>query len=85
MTAPLPLTHRFDLLIAGTPSALPTTLSVIEQFAVTPVAVTTRRHMQSLQSVTIVLRHLAEGDARAIAKRLRQIGVVRCISLEHMI
>lgn len=81
MNAPF---HRFDLLINLTPSALPAILQTFADCAVTPASVVTRKHMHSLQSVTIILQELADKDTRAIEKRLRQNDLVRAVHLEHM-
>ncbi len=77
--------HRFDLLITRSPSALLTILSAFADLSVVPVSVKTRQHMNSLQSVTIVLKQLADTDARGIEKQLRHDAVVQAISLEHVI
>lgn len=76
--------HRFDLLISSSPSALLTILETFADLAVTPTSVKTRCHMQSLQSVTIILRQLADADVRAIEKQLRRNRAVQSVSLEHM-
>ena len=82
MNAPI---HRFDLLISQTPAALPTILNTFADLALTPARVSTHNHKNSLQSVTIILRQLADQEVRAIEKSLRQSDLVRTVSLEHML
>lgn len=82
MNAPI---HRFDLLISHTPTALPAILKTFADLALTPARVSTHDHKNSLQSVTIILRQLADTDVRAIEKSLRQSDLVQAVSLEHML
>lgn len=82
--------HRFDLLISHTPTALLGILAAFADAAITPASVTTRQYRtidpgNSLQSVTIILRQLADGEARAIEKRLKRSTQVRSVSVEHML
>ncbi|NVJ71336.1 MAG: hypothetical protein HWE08_13325 [Alphaproteobacteria bacterium] len=85
MTAQIEIANRFDVLTWRQPHALSNVLSHFSNAESQPSRVSTVAHKDGTLSVTIIVKHLAEGDARAIQHDLKKDGQVLRAMLEHVV
>ncbi|MFC4346360.1 hypothetical protein ACFO5Q_00695 [Kordiimonas lipolytica] len=85
MTAPFEIANRFDVLTWRQPHALSNVLSHFSTSQSQPSRVSTVAHKDGTLSVIIVVKELAEAEARAIQSDLKEDKQVLRAMLEHFV